>query len=421
MTSEAQKTADCSPALETLAPADEFRLLLLCARTRITPQQRELIRSLARRQLDWEFILGKAYWHALSPLLSRNLHALCADLVPRQVLRQLESHYIASAKRNLALTAELIKVLRILKSGNIIAVPYKGPALAALAYGDVALRKFCDLDLIVRPGDIINAKSLLVAHGYRWRPFKGQVTGPDEGRNFRFWHEYNFVHPDKSATVDLHWRISSRRFPVEIDLDSLWEHLRTVSLLGQDIRAFEAEISLLLLCVHGSKDLWWKRLGWSCDVAELLAARPDIDWPRALRLATDTGTRRMFLLGLALADGLLQAPLPGQVREWIDADGTVTRLERYVHHRLFDEPTVRDRILEKPRFRLRVRERIRERIPVLRHLISSAFAMVFVPRQEDRESLELRGSLSALYCVVRPARLARRLWILTTRRGGTGS
>lgn len=421
MTSDAQTRDGFAPAPEALPVSDEFRLLLLCARTRVTPRQRELIQSLVCRELDWEFILGKAYWHSLTPLVYRTLNALCADLAPPQVLRQLESHYIASAKRNLALTAELIRVLRILESANISAVPYKGPALAALAYGDVALRKFCDLDLIVRPGDIIAAKSLLVAHGYQWRPFKGQVTGPGEARNLRFWHEYNFVHPDNSATVDLHWRISSRRFPVDIDLDNVWEQLDNARLLGQNIRAFPPEVALLLLCIHGSKDLWWKRLGWICDVAELLSALPTIDWPRTLQLATETGTRRMFLLGLALAGELLQAPVPEQVWTWIRSDKAVTKLARYVRHRLFDKPTLRDRVVEKPRFRLRVRERLRDRIPVSRHLLSSAFEVLFVPHKEDRDWVHLSDSLSPLYWVVRPVRLARRLWLQSTRGSDTGS
>jgi hypothetical protein len=369
--------------------------------------------------LDWEFILGKAYWHSLTPLLYRNLSKYCADQVPTEVLQQLESHYMDSAKRNLVLTAELIKVLRILESADIIAVPYKGPALAALAYGDVALRKFCDLDLVIRPKDIVSAKSLLVSHGYQWVPFKGQVTGANEARNFRFWHEYNFVHPDNNATVDLHWRISSQRFPFGIELDRLWDRLETARLLSQDIRVFPAEISLLFLCVHGSKDLWWKRIGWICDVGELLASNPDLDWLYIFELATHTGTRRILLLGLALARELLQSPLPDQVCTWIDSDKAVLPLTGHVRHRLFDDRNIRDRILEKPRFYISVRERLRDRIPAYRYLVIAAFSQLFVPQSEDREAIALPGALAVLYYLVRPARLAQRFCSLTIRRSDT--
>jgi hypothetical protein len=175
----------------------------------------------------------------------------------------------------------------------------------------------------------------------------------------------------------------------------------------------------LFLCVHGSKDLWWKRLGWICDIAELLKSSPDIDWPRVLELATQTGTRRMLLLGLALAHDLLQAPLPESVCTWIRSDITVRALADHVHHRLFDERTVRDRILEKPRFHARVRERLRDRIPAYRYLVKEAFTTLFVPRREDHELLELPDQLSVLYYLVRPARLAHKVWSLSTRRSDT--
>ena len=417
MTGDAHKPNALSPAGEALEIRDEYRMLLLCARTRVEPQQRELIRTLATKQLDWAFIRSKAQPHALIPLLYRNLSTCCADRVPSAVLQQLESDYLANAERNRANTAELIRVLRIMKAAGISAVPYKGPALAAVAHGDIELRKFWDLDIVVRPRDIMSAKSLLITHGYQWRPIKGQVTGRNEARNFRFWHEYNFVHTDNNAMIDLHWRISAQRFPFEVDLDEVWERLEPVRLLDEDIQTFPPEALLLFLCVHGSKDMWWKRIGWVCDIAELLASNPDLDWSYSFELATRTGTRRMLLLGLALAHELLQAPLPEQVYAWIRSDNAVPTLVEYVGHRLFDEQTIPVTLLGKARFRSKVRERLRDRLPIYRNLASAVLVKAFIPNSKDRELIELPDALSALYYLVRPARLAQRLWSHTIRRG----
>lgn len=395
---------------------DEFRLLLLCARTRVDPQQRELIRALARKPLDWEFILGKAHPHALIPLLHRNLSEFCADLVPAAVLQRLESDNRINAERNMRNTAELIRVLRILESAGISAIPYKGPALAAVAHGDIELRKFWDLDIVIRPRDIIPAKSLLISHGYRWRPIKGQATGRNEARNFGFWHEYNFVHADNNAMIDLHWRITSQRFPFEVDLDDVWERLEPARLLDEDIQTFPVEALLLFLCVHGSKDMWWKRIGWICDIAELLASNPDLDWSHSFELATHTGARRMLLLGLALAHELLQAPLPEQVSSWIRSDNAVQSLVKHVRNRLFDEQATGNPFLERQRFHCKVRERLQDRVPIYRNLVKVAFTSAIVPNSKERELIELPASLSALYYLVRPARLAHKLWSQTFRR-----
>ncbi len=398
---------------------DEFRLLLLCARTRVEPQQRELIRSLALKQLDWHFILAKAHPHALIPLLYRNLSELCPDRVPPAVLQQLESDYKVISERNRANTAELIKVLRSMESAGIRAIPYKGPALAALAHGDITLRKFWDLDIVIRPQDIIPAKSLLITHGYQWHPFQGQVTGRNEARNFRLWHAYTFLHPDTNAMIDLHWRFSPRRFPFDVDLDDLWEHLVPVRLLDEEIWTFPTEALLLFLCVHGSKDLWWRRCGWICDIAELLASNPDLDWSYCLELATHTGARRMLLLGLALAHELLQAPLPEQVCTSIRSDKAVQPLIALVRRRLFDEQTVLDYFVERQRFHSKVRERLHDRIPAYRHLVKAAFHRVFIPSRKTYELVKLPGALSVLYYLVHPARLVHKMWSHVIRRRNT--
>jgi len=416
MTGDANYISVLPPAGEMPGIRDEFRLLLLCARTRVDPQQCEQIRALVRKQLDWEFIISKAHPHALIPLLYRNLSAICADLVPPPVLQQIESDYRVNAERNRKNTAEMIKVLRAFKAANISAVPYKGPALAVLAHGDIELRKFWDLDIVIRPRDILPAKSLLISQGFEWRPMQGQVTGRNEQQNFRFWHEYNFVHPDTRTMIDLHWRISPWRFPFNVDLDDIWEHLVPAQLLDEDIQMFPPVVLLLFLCVHGSKDMWWKRIGWICDIAELLASNPDLDWSYGLELATATGARRMFLLGLALAHQLLQAPLPEQVLAWIRTDNHIQPLAEHVFHRLFSEQTFLDSFVERQRFHRKVRERLRDKLPIYQQLAKVIFISVFIPNSNDHEVIKLPSGLSALYYLVRPARLVYKWWSQLMRR-----
>jgi len=417
MNGDAYKPSALWPKGGGLEIRDEYRMLLLCARTRVGPQQRELIRALALKQLDWEFIRYKAQPHALIPLLYRNLSKFSADLVPSAVLQQLQSDYLANAERNRANTAELIRVLGIMKAADISAVPYKGPALAAVAHGDIELRRFWDLDIVVRPHDILSAKSLLITHGYEWHPSMGQVTGRNEARNFSVGNEYEFLHTDNNARIDLHWGISAQRFPFEVDLDEVWKRLQSVRLLDEDIQTFPPEALLVFLCVHGGKDMWWKRIGWTCDIAELLASNPDLDWSYSFDLATRTGARRMLLLGLALAHELLQAALPEQVCAWIRSDNSVQTLHEYVCHRMFDEPDAWDPILERQRFHSKVRERLRDRLPIYRNMITVALTFAITPNNKDRELIKLPAYLSALYYLVRPARIIHRLWSLGIRGG----
>ena len=64
--------------------------------------------------------------------------------------------------------------------------------------------------------------------------------------------------------------------------------------------ALAPEDSLLILCVHANKHQW-SRLGWICDIAEMLRSHPDLNWPVVMEQARMLRSERMLLLGLLLA------------------------------------------------------------------------------------------------------------------------
>ena len=85
--------------------------------------------------------------HGVFPSLYRWLSDSCPEATPPEVLAGWQQLYKTHARRNLKITAELISILTLFESQGIVAVAYKGPVLAAVAYGDIALRQFDDLDI----------------------------------------------------------------------------------------------------------------------------------------------------------------------------------------------------------------------------------------------------------------------------------
>ena len=96
--------------------------------------------------------------HKLTPLLYRNLNSICPKMVPEDILDELKNYFNANVRKNLLMTGELIKILKLLKFNDINAIPYKGPVLANLAYGNLAFREFDDIDILVNKLDILNPK-----------------------------------------------------------------------------------------------------------------------------------------------------------------------------------------------------------------------------------------------------------------------
>ena len=56
--------------------------------------------------------------------------------------------------------------MKLLESNGINAIPYKGPVLANLAYGNLSFREFGDIDILINKSDALKAKEIMISNGY---------------------------------------------------------------------------------------------------------------------------------------------------------------------------------------------------------------------------------------------------------------
>jgi hypothetical protein len=382
----------------TVARRREVEVLLACARTPRRSDTADQIRALLREETDWKYLLRVAREHRVVPLLFSHLNATCPEAVPEAALNELRNHSHENTRRNLLLTGELLKLLNLFEANGIHAIPYKGPTLAAMAYGNLALREFDDLDILVRKQDVPRAEELLVSMEYR---SQYRLNGEQQAALLRTHYEHAFSRGDGEVTVDLHWGIMEKHFSFSLDSECLWGRLERFSLGGNTVLTLSPEDLLLILCMHGSKH-FWERLSWIRDVAELIRVHKKMNWEQFMEQASTLGSERMLLLGLYLASELLGATLPEEVWRRVHTDPTVKALAGQVHERLFREANGSLGAFEElplyP-FHLRARERLRDK---LRYCIYRATAITL----EDLMLLPLPGYLYPLYYIIRPIRLA---------------
>ena len=143
----------------------EHELLVCCARTRGAHIVGRL-RELAATGVDWEYLFLLARRHAVLPLVYLQLERHASDLVPAESLRKFKKHFQENSARNTVLTAELCRLISLFADSGIESIPYKGPVLGLIAYDNIALRRFVDLDVIVKKADVLKARDILLAEGY---------------------------------------------------------------------------------------------------------------------------------------------------------------------------------------------------------------------------------------------------------------
>ena len=375
----------------------EAELLLCCARAHLDTEGITRLEALLGEDLDWGYVLRAADRHGMMPLLYWHVNGTCPEAVPGVVLEDLRVLFQRNATRNLFLIGELCRVLDLLKGREIPAIPFKGPLLASALYGNLALRVFDDLDILVRKRDVLRAKEILVSQGYR--PSL-PMTGRQERAYLDSNHEYALVH-ESGALVELQWALAPPHFSFALDPEGLWERARPATLAGTAVLTLAPEDLLLILCLHHSRE-GWARLEWIGGVAELIRRHPGIDWGRLLPRAERRGLLRMLYLGLSLASDVLGAPVPGAVLRKVRADRSVRALARRVRRRLFADDRARPGAFQYSpadvAFHLGMRERRRDR---LRY----AVRLVLSPTVGDRLALPLPAPLDFLYYPLRPFRL----------------
>src|SRR6185312_11609687 len=102
----------------------ECELLLCCARTNA---DRARIRSIvSETQIDWNYFFLLARRHAIVPLVYRQLK----NIVSSEHLRTFKQHYQENSARNVVLTEELCRLIKLFANEGIEAIPYKGPILS---------------------------------------------------------------------------------------------------------------------------------------------------------------------------------------------------------------------------------------------------------------------------------------------------
>jgi len=350
---------------------------------------------LLQDEIDWVYLLTTAFRHGLLPLLYRQLQAICPELVPPIWMEDLRDHFHRLAQRNLFLASELCTILEQLQADGVMAVPWKGPTLAASAYGNLALREFVDLDFLLREEDIPKAHTPLLALGYRPQFYRkngrGMVRLRDAG-------QYPFTREDGKSLVELHSEITLRHFPVPPDLLRVWKRLESTALGGKTIPTLSLEDLLLFLCVHGAKD-FWKQLKWICDISELVGIPERINWGQLLERAGRLGCEPMLFLGLYLASDLLGASLPKQVSDRVRTDAVKSAAAQVRRH-LFQNPHRSPGVWGRWWFRVRMQERVWDGLRYCLRLAAT-------PTDEDYAVVRLPDPLFPLYFVLRPVRLAK--------------
>jgi hypothetical protein len=369
----------------------EAELVVLC----VSPAQASTrITELLDGTLDWDAVFRFMGSQRLQQQVYWRLTSIRPDAVPRA----LEHAFQETLRNSLLLTRELVHVVELLGERGIDALPFKGPTLAIKAYGNLAKRSFDDLDVLVRVEDVWRARDVLQKAGF----VPKVKLNPDRETDFLgAYDEFLLRGPDGFPLVELHWGFVPPHFGVNLEFEDCWQRRERLTLANRVLPSLAAEDLLLVLSVHGAKH-GWSYLGLVTDLAWLIASHP-MRWDAVLDRARKMGVLRMLLLGVALTEVVFGLEPDAATAGAMAADADVAVLACQLTESIFElngrVPHDERAIARSAVLHMRMRERLRDRVRYALRLSTRAGI-------EDWEAIDLPGSLSFLYPLLRYPRLA---------------
>ncbi len=311
----------------------ETELLLQCVQ--ILPDKTR-ISALLHSGLDWNRLLWEARWHRLTPLLHHHLKSFAPVCVPPEIAKQTKEAFAANVHFGLQLSGNLLRILSALENADIPAVPVRGPAMSDRLYPTPGLRQLTNLNLIVKSQDEAAIAHFLLSFGYTAAEMRGH-----------FKHEEPLFHLRLLSTL------TSEVFSAHPSSQDFWHRLERTAFHARSCLQLTPEDLLVLLCNAGTARQW-HRLDLIGDVARLLDTHPHLDWNQVF----DSAGARAFpiLLGLTLAQALVQTPLPDEVDHPLQAHNTIEDLKTQILDRLLNPSRDNPGFLSRTLFQCRLHD-----------------------------------------------------------------
>jgi len=289
--------------LPNLKPEQELSVIL--ARKCLTPQLAGHAESVIGKGLNWDAFLDLSVKHRVFPIVFGHLQKFRPGLVPERVLNLLRTFYLANAEKNDAMAEELAEIVWALRKAGIEAVPFKGPLLGKLVWGDHRLWVGEDLDLLLRNADLKHAEDILRGAGYR--TLSRSETRP-KGPWFRLGRSEPFAVLKKSSRIGtilvdfqtslFPWWIGRKEMDEEV-----WEDVRPGNIFGASGVLLPPSWNFILLCLHAYKHSFIL-LRWAAELYELWNS-VNADRDTILTKSEKVGVREEVVLSVAVCESVL--------------------------------------------------------------------------------------------------------------------
>jgi len=249
------------------------RLLALTSRLAPGPEALREAAGILARLPDAGLLLLRAGEEGVLPLLYRALLGI-GEALPGPLAERLRAGYLANLARNARTYRSLEPFLEAVRRGGLRAALTKGSRLAPTVYGDIALRPFWDVDVVVHPQDWKALRAALERLGYEEASGDERLFNP--GDPALHWAYAPYFEKD-GTFLEFHFGFPGLHLPA-LPPEEIWPSVRRMPVGGSEALILSPEHELCHLCLHAQQHSYGKLI-WLTDIAELCGLA-GLDWGR---------------------------------------------------------------------------------------------------------------------------------------------
>jgi hypothetical protein len=290
----------------------EFKLLLSCSKLYAGENELSADKVILHDNINEDLFIELIDRHAVAPLAYKKLKTVIG--VSDQLMNGIKLRVQQNQLISLSAMSMIVRLQKKMDEFHIRGLFLKGIPLAAMYYGDIALRESMDIDLWVERKGFSIISDYLSSLGYQsdldLKKFnKTQI-------NYKFKTDHHLIFsinkPGLPPVIELHWKIKDRfgafTFNPETDFDSTAKY----EIAGISVSVFNHIDNFLYLCTHGCEHAWY-RLKWLFDLPQLMSL-VNYNWEDVQERAIELNCQDQLKLTFLLLKKLLGYEIPPPLR-----------------------------------------------------------------------------------------------------------
>jgi hypothetical protein len=264
-----------------------------------------------------------AHTTGMGPLLGRWAEDGTVDA--RMLVREhLARHLLHARRRSERIEREVLPALDALIEHGITPVMLKGFVTARQYFEEPGTRRMSDVDILVDPAQVDQARSALHSAGFRPSgparlPYKQDWVGPKVDEQV-----FSVELSDERSrwAVELHASLARVFHPGAVaQLDAVRGHTEPFEVEGRKLLALAPAVSLLTLVCHCSQELYSSRLLRLVEIVRLIRSGR-VDWNEFLDMLRRSGAARYTYPAFVLAENLAPGTVDPRVLALARAEST---------------------------------------------------------------------------------------------------